>query len=170
MNTILLHFTNDMKEKLFHKIGNPKDPKNYRVNIDFTSFNEIKNIIGFYKNGVFVEKGNFYFRNGIFEMENMLLDEQDKIFFVCLVNTTETRKYLMVYPIINYALSNDLILLLDDNIGVNRDYSIEGIIINGILYAGDEIEVTDNKSKIKFKNFEINKLEDELKLLIYAEG
>lgn len=170
MNTVLLNFDSSMTH-LMHKIGDPSDPSKYRVNINFTGFNDIKNIIGFYRNGVFTQNKYFYFRNGIFEMENMLMDEKDKIFFVCLVNDITKKRYLMAYPIINYYVLDDNVIKLEsDNIDVNRKYTIEGLIVNGVLYAKDEIEVISD-SKIKFKaGFDIIRRVDELKLLILADS
>lgn len=82
MNTVLVEFTNDMKSTIMHAIGTSANNISKRINIDLTEYNDIKDIIGIYMNGVFVDKQKFYFRNGILEIENYAIDEQDK-YFLC---------------------------------------------------------------------------------------
>lgn len=165
MNTVLMELTNDMKSELMETIGIPIVGNKFRVNINLTGYNYIKDLIGFYLNGIFKDKKHYYFRNGIMEIEDTPIDSKDKIFLLILTNYTN-RGFISSYTLKNYEVTDDnKILLNDDNEDLTKIYSIKGIIVNGVMYSDGEIEVSKNKDEIKFFNFPLKKT-DNIKLLI----
>lgn len=84
-----------------------------------------------------------------------------------MTNKSISKKYIFSYNLNNFELSEDnrTITLNIDNTAITHEYDIIGIMINGILYSGDEIVVNEEKTIITFNNFDL-RLTDEIKLLI----
>ena len=167
MNTVLIDYRTIYKKDI-HVMYNPNNPSQFYTTINFTR-NNIDSIIGVYLNGIYYNNDSFAYANGIFEMNNLKLDYKDRLYIICIVDDKLKKEFIMQYPIKNYRYEHSTIILPDDNINITHGkYNILGIILNGVLYAFDEILVVD-RGNIEFNSFPVDPEKDNLRLLISTE-